>query len=84
MSIARMAKTVAFAAKLMLRNQLENLAVVSFSQSMNDFVLFVSESCTVAKVSVTAACAISIISGSITRFFRARRKILSRKDGFFW
>ena len=82
MNAARMATAHALVAKLVVMNQLEILAVILFSHSVNDFVLFASESYTVDKVSVTAACAISIMSGSITRFFRARRKIRSVNDGF--
>ena len=83
MNAARMATAHALVVKLMVLNQLEILVAILFSHSVNDFVLFVSESYTVDKVSVTAAWAISIMSGSITRFFRARRKILSLNDGFF-
>ena len=83
MNAARMATAHVLVAKLVALNQLEILAAILLSHSVNDFVLFASESYTVDKVSVTAACTISIMSGSITRFFRARRKILSLNDGFF-
>ena len=82
MNAARMATAHALVAKLVALNQLEILEAILLSHSVNDFVLFVSESYTVDKVSVTAACAISIMSGSITRFFRARRKTRSMNDCF--
>lgn len=82
MNAARMATVQALVANVVAPNQLDILAAILLSHSVNDFVLLASESYTVDKVSVTAACAISIMSGSITRFFRARRKIRSVNDGF--